>query len=76
MRTYLVGVFEHAGKKGPRYMAYTRYYCSSWDGCCQHKIRAESGISAKREAIGFHKIRVGCGAGLIDPPVGSLKREG
>mgnify|MGYP001597823907 FL=1 len=72
MRTYFVGVFEHDGKKGPKFMAYVRYFNPSWVGCCTHNVSAENGATAKREAIGFHKLRVGCGAGILDPSVGSL----
>ena len=60
--TFVVAVFQHNRGRGrkPLLTAYTRYYNTSWDGCCMHLVRAENGTQAKREAIGSHKMQRGC----------------
>ena len=37
------------------YRAYTRYYLTSWPGCCEHEVEAINGTDAKALAIQEHK---------------------
>ena len=55
MNTITVAVFAHRGKRGPRFMAYTRDYNTAWPGCCVHTMQASSGNEAKARAIAEHR---------------------
>ena len=62
-KVFQVGVFEHPGKRGPRYAAYTVWYNRSWEGLCEHYVKAENGGSAKKRAIEDHKNKRFCNPG-------------
>lgn len=53
-RLIKVGVFS-PDDSCHSYMAYTRYYLTSWPGCCEHKVLALNGTEAKKIAIKEHK---------------------
>jgi hypothetical protein len=64
-KVFVVAVFENPPRREglkPRYMAYTRYFNTAWEGCCIHRVNAESGAAAKHEAIMCHKMKRGCQA--------------
>jgi len=56
-REFMVGVFTHRGKGALKFMAYTRWYSTTWTGCCEHRVTAPTGREAKRRAITQHKAR-------------------
>lgn len=57
MREFVVGVFEHPGKRTIGLMAYTRYYSATWPGCCEHRVTAINGTAAKRLAQDEHRAK-------------------
>ena len=52
-QTFTVGVFRHPGAKKMKYMAYTTWYNSQWEGCTEVEVEATSGSEAKKKAIGI-----------------------
>ena len=58
LRLITVGVFA-PGPHERTYRAYTRWYNSTWSGCCEHEIEAVNGSEAKKIAIREHKEQCG-----------------
>jgi len=52
MRKFKVAVFRH----GNKYMAYTKWYSESWDGCRIYYVDAKNGTEAKKIAIKMAKV--------------------
>jgi hypothetical protein len=58
VRFYTVAVFQHDGKRGPRFNAYTSLYNPQWPGCClHHEVPGVDSRDAKKLAIAEHRER-------------------
>lgn len=54
--TFKVGTFRHERKSGSvYYMAYTRDYNPSWEGCREFAVQAVNGSEAKKRAIALRR---------------------
>lgn len=56
-KKFKVGVFERQGKTKTLYTAYTMWYSTDWEGCCEHIVSAATGKESKKKAIEEHKAK-------------------